>query len=46
MIHSISDDFRPVISLSTELSFGQKRSFLAIVSYFTEPELEELRSLL
>lgn len=46
MIIAISDDIRPVISLSSQLSFGQKRSFLAIVSYFTEPELEELRTLL
>lgn len=46
MISAVLDEIRPAISLSAELSFGQKRSFLAIVGYFDEPELEELRMLL
>lgn len=46
MTSAVLDDIRPAISLSSQLSFGQKRSFLAILCYFDEPELEELKRLL
>jgi len=45
MIHATLDEIRPAICLSTELSFGQKRSFLAILGYFSQAELDELRML-